>query len=327
MTSAAPRFALYPFRFTFRAASPLYFPPGKAGNIVRGAFGLLFRKLACVPGCADVRTCPSRELCCYARFFEPSASGPSGLADPPRPFVFRAAHLDGRTIEPGREFCFDVHVFDLRDPALRYFVPAFAQLAEEGLGPGRGRAELIRVEQLAADRTPRATLYDGRTFLVRTALTPLELDLSPPLHPVPRLCVRFVTPTQLKAAGEPVLRPAFGVLFARIRDRLSTLRALYGPGPLEIDFKGMGERAAAVRLLRSKLRWTETTRRSARSGRYHPLGGFTGEAEYEGDLAEFLPYLAAAQWTGVGRHTVWGNGQVEVALMTSATSARSAALY
>lgn len=315
MSAAAPlTFSLYAFRFWFRAAESLYFPPGKSGNIVRGAFGTIFRKLACVPECSDVRTCELRRSCPYARIFEPSTGGrgPSGLADPPRPFVFRAAHLDGRTVVPGESFHFDVHIFDLRDPALAYFVLSFAQLAHEGLGPGRGRAELVRVDQLDARREPKVEVFDGRTFLIQGALPPLELDLRPCPDPVPRVRVRFLTPTELKGDGELTLRPEFGVLFARIRDRLSTLRALYGPGPLEIDFKAMHERAARVRLVRSALRWTETTRRSSKSGQFHPFGGFTGEVEYEGDLAEFLPYLEAAGWTGVGRQTVWGKGELRV---------------
>jgi hypothetical protein len=312
--TAGATFSLYPFRFHFRAAGRLFFPPGKSGNIVRGAFGTIFRKLACVPECTEARTCALRETCPYARIFEPSVrgAGPSGLADPPRPFVFRAAHLDGRRLEPGENFHFDVHIFDMRDPALAYFVLAFAQLAHEGLGPGRGRAELVRVDQLGADRRPRAEVFDGRTFLLREAPAPLELDLAPGAEPVGRVRVRFLTPTELKGAGEVALRPEFGLLFARIRDRLSTLRALYGAGPLALDFKGMGERAARVRLTRSALRWTETTRRSGKTGALHPFGGFTGEADYEGELAEFLPFLHAAQWTGVGRQTVWGKGEVAV---------------
>ncbi|MCS6951456.1 MAG: CRISPR system precrRNA processing endoribonuclease RAMP protein Cas6 [Bryobacterales bacterium] len=314
VSSTALSFSLYAFRFSFRAAESLYFPPGKSGNIVRGAFGSVFRKLACVPECTDARTCQLRETCPYARIFEPSAigRGPSGLADPPRPFVFRAAHLDGRAVRPGERFHFDAHIFDLKDPALAYFVLSFAQLAHEGLGPGRGRAELERVDQLGADREPRVEVFDGRTFVIHGALPPMELDLRPRPEPVCRLRVLFVTPTELKEGGEMVLRPEFGVLFARIRDRLSTLRALYGPGPLEMDFKAMGQRAAQVRLARSALRWTETTRRSGKSGQVHPFGGFTGEAEYEGDLAEFLPFLEAAQWTGVGRQTVWGKGEMRV---------------
>lgn len=53
-------------------------------------------------------------------------------------------------------------------------------------------------------------------------------------------------------------------------------------------------------------------RRSTRTGQTHSIGGFIGEAEYEGDLREFLPFLKAAQWTGVGRQTVWGKGQIAI---------------
>lgn len=312
-------FSLYAFRFQFRSIGRLLFPAGKSGNIVRGAFGTIFRRLACVPECTDARTCALRETCPYARIFEPQmrGRGPSGLADPPRPFVFRAAHLDGRRFEPGENFHFDVHIFDMRDPALACFVRAFAHLAHEGLGPGRGRAALVRVDQLGADRRPRVEVFNGETCLVREALPPLELDLAPREEAVERVRVRFLTPTELKRAGEVTLRPEFGVLFARIRDRISTLRALYGPGPLAIDFKGLGERAERVRLTRSALRWTETMRRSGKTGAHHPFGGFTGDVEYAGALAEFLPFLETAQWTGVGRQTVWGKGAVEVEASTN----------
>ncbi len=53
-------------------------------------------------------------------------------------------------------------------------------------------------------------------------------------------------------------------------------------------------------------------RRSSRTGQTHSIGGFIGEAEYEGDLREFVPFLRAAKWTGVGRQTVWGKGEIEV---------------
>lgn len=310
-------FCFYAFRFCFRALEELFFPAGKAGNIVRGAFGTIFRKLTCVPECTDARTCPRRQICPYARIFEPtgSANVPSGLADPPRPFVFRAAHLEGLPIRAGEPFHFDVHIFDLRDPALAYFVRTFAELAREGLGPRRGRAELTSVQQLGADRRPLAEVFDGSSILAARMLPPLELSLAPAPAPVRRVRVAFRTPTELKGAAE---QPDFAVLFARVRDRISTLRALYGPGPLQIDFRGMGERAAAIHLTRATLRWVEAARRSSRTGRAHPLGGFVGEAEYEGELAEFLPYLEVARWTGVGRHTVWGKGEIETLVLSPA---------
>ena len=127
-----------------------------------------------------------------------------------------------------------------------------------------------------------------------------------------KVTVRFQTPTELKSAGGLAERPEFPIIFGRLRDRISTLRALYGAGALEIDFKGLGERAAQVQLRRSDLAWEQVKRKSGRTGQVHPIGGFTGEAEYVGHLAEFLPWLRAARWVGVGRQTVWGKGDVRV---------------
>ncbi len=294
-------FRFFRLRFEFAALDDLHFPAGKSANILRGGFGTVFRRIACAPGCPGASVCEQRAECAYARIFEPRAArgrGPSGLADWPRPFVFRAAHLDGRTVRRGEGFHFGLHVFDVRQPALLYFERAFAELGREGLGPGRGRAELTAVQPLTLEGAPLAE--------PAAVTVPLE-----PAGAARRIRVRFVTPTELKGAGHP----EFGPLFSRLRDRISTLGALYGDGPLPINFSGMGRRAAAALMTRCDIERVETGRRSSRTGQVHSLGGFTGEAEYEGALTEFLPYLAAGKWTGVGRHTVWGNGELDVAVL------------
>lgn len=241
-----------------------------------------------------------------------TAQGPSGLADWPRPFVFRATHLDGRTIRAGETFFFDLNLFDMGNPSIAYLVLAFAQLAHEGLGPRRGRANLTEVSQVGESGEQVARIYDGESFLLQQGAAPMELSLEPVPERVERVRVRFVTPTELKSGQKVAARPGFGVLAARIRDRLSTLKKLYDDGPLEIDFRGFGERATQVRMTRCKLERVDVERRSSRTGQVHPIGGFVGEAEYEGELNEFMPYLRAAKWTGVGRQTVWGKGEVAI---------------
>jgi hypothetical protein len=65
-----------------------------------------------------------------------------------------------------------------------------------------------------------------------------------------------------------------------------------------------------------ELEHVERTRLSSRTGQTHGLGGFTGHAIYSGNLSEFWPWLDAAQWTGVGRQTVWGKGQIKIWVMS-----------
>jgi hypothetical protein len=281
-----PTLDFYRLRFQFQALDAVHFPPSVSANLVRGAFGILLRKVA--P--PDV----------YRRLFEPGRElgpAPSGLGNWPRPFVFRTAHLDGLTITPNDSF--DFHLFDLRQPALPYLQAAFGAWADSGIGSRRARARLTRVESL--------DVADRPLFGI-----PCSIALERGTCPVRRLTVRFVTPTELKGMGQAVERPEFAVLFARIRDRIGTLRTFYGQGPLDVDFRGMGERASTIALTGCELVWEKAVRRSSRTGQTHPLGGFTGEAEYQGALEEFLPWLQAARWTGVGRQTVWGKGEIHI---------------
>lgn len=243
--ASAHTFDFYPLRFRFAESKLRDF----SANTVRGQFGSALKKVD-----ADA----------YSRFFAPRAvSGPSGFADPPRPFVFRAFG----PLEVG------LNLFLTREPAIELFTQA---MAEMGTLTSVSGTERLGLPLRARDR------------------------------PIDRVRVRFLTATELKGAE----RPEFGILLARIRDRVSTLRELYGEGPLAIDFKALGERASLVSMTRCELVPVAAERFSRGTGQRHSLGGFTGLAEYEGDLAEFVPYLEIARWTGVGRQTVWGKGEI-----------------
>ena len=240
------RFGLFVAQLRLVARSPISFGAHSAANLIRGQFGReLFEERP--------------EL--YHHLFAPSSAAPSGLKDPPRPYVLRTRNLDGLSFRAGEEVPFTVHLFDHA--------------------------------WMEAER--------------------ISLSLDPRGESVRRVKVEFLTPTELKG-GEGA---DFGVLFARLRDRISSLRALYGEGPLEIDFRGMGERARNIRVVEQSLKHVDRNRTSRASGDSHPIGGFIGEAIYEGDLGEFLPYLEAGYWTGVGRQTVWGKGEIRTTVLQS----------
>ena len=278
--SAVETFDFYRFRFAFRALDPVLFPPGQSGNLIRGALASILREMA------------PAELC--------SLLFGDGTPEP-RPFVLRCAHLDGSAPQPGESFFLDVHIFELRRPLLASFQAVFQRFARDGIGPGRGRVELTGVLQLDPDDVPMK------------GDAPCSVSLVPDRSRAPlQLTLRFVTPTELKTRGQVTDRPEFAVLFARLFDRIRALSSRYGSGAPDADRRALLERAASVLLTRCDLTGEYASRKSTRSGQTHPLGGFSGEAVYEGDLAEFLPWLRAMRWVGVGRQTVWGKGDVRL---------------
>jgi hypothetical protein len=276
LTAAAGGFDVYPLRLRFRAREAIHFPAGQTANLLRGGLGkVLFRSDRPSYSAYFAPTSPSP-----ARPSEASGPSPSGLRDLPRPFVFRVAHLEGARFAAGELFEIGINIFLAGEPPIQIFRDALCSILPARL-----------------DRVEGGDGGDGGNALR------LALDPGPPAS---RVRVSFLTPTEIKGAD----RPDFGPLFARIRDRVSTLRALYGSGPLEIDFAAMGERARRIEMTRCEIEHVEAERTSRATGQRHPLGGFAGIAEYQGELAEFTPYLEAARYTGAGRQTVWGKGQI-----------------
>lgn len=153
-----------------------------------------------------------------------------------------------------------------------------------------------------------AALLDARP---QTILWPLDP------FPVRRLRVEFLTPTELKHAGGLLRSPHFPALAARARDRVLSLLTFYQNGSAQdINFPSLAAQAdQVVETARAIQEVSGETRRSARNQNIHSLGGFTGWAEYSGPLDELAPFLLAAQWTGVGRHTVWGKGEIKVTVL------------
>jgi hypothetical protein len=122
---------------------------------------------------------------------------------------------------------------------------------------------------------------------------------------------------ELKGGDFTATNPVFAVLLSRARDRVANLIRFYGEeqdaaGLAGIDFSALGARARDVACVDARLEPVSAWRTSRGTGRTHGLGGLVGEAAYAGALGEFLPWLEAAQWTGVGRQTVWGKGVLRV---------------
>ncbi|NLG85367.1 MAG: CRISPR system precrRNA processing endoribonuclease RAMP protein Cas6 [Firmicutes bacterium] len=123
------------------------------------------------------------------------------------------------------------------------------------------------------------------------------------------LRIDFLTMPRLKSAVEVVMRPEFHILLRTLLRRVSALSYFHGGERLEADFAGLAERARRIRLLRDGTFWQEFTRYSSRQKAKMDLGGLVGEAVYEGELAEFLPWLAWGELVYVGKNVTFGLGK------------------
>jgi hypothetical protein len=328
------------FRFALTPMQPLVVPAVNKGNMLRGGFGHAFRRLCCVPQCKDAKTCPLATSCPYKAVFEPSPPpGTDRLSknqDIPRPFVFRAPQTQQTHFHKGELFEFGLVLMGRALDFLPYFVLSFRELAAEGLGLNRARCALEKVEEIGVTPVPLGVepsvaamhggnpqprvIYSAEDQLFRTHETKSAGEwikarlqqISIGNGAAQRVTIRFLTPTFLRADGEVVRQPEFHHLFKRLRDRINALGAFFGDGPLDVDFRGLGERAEKVLTVSAQTDWVERFRTSSRTHERHELSGFVGDATYEGELIEFFPWLTLGELAHVGKHAAWGNGHYEV---------------
>ena len=316
-------FYLHHFRFHLEPKGPLRMPAYNKGNMIRGGFGGVFRRIVCHANCREPETCELRSVCPYTAVFQPfvpeGSEKISKNRDIPRPFVIKPPLETKEAYLPGERLSFDLVLVGTIKDYLPYFIVTFKELSQAGLGRDRAPVELAGVDHVGRDGA-FVSVYTKENNLVRppaNAISWRDLRASPSSNNGPsnvtRITLRFLTPTLLKADGLQAQRPIFGVMAKRLRDRINALSYFYCGTGLDIDFKDFGTQAEKIKTVADSTRWVESSRYAKRRQVSQDLSGFVGEATFEGDLGDFLPYLRLGEYLHVGKNAVFGNGWYEIA--------------
>jgi hypothetical protein len=307
------------YRVTFTATQRLDLPE-YLGSTLRGAFGRAFRQLAC-PSRLD-EPCPIPYECPYHLIFESSPPPDSDALrtheEIPRPFVIApewrlgaAGPAERLVYEPGQELSFGLVLIGRAQEFFPHFVVALREM--DRIGRGRQAIELARIEAVDPRGEAARIVYDARDNVVRGAGSPVTLDDCAREAPgVEQATIEFVTQTRLKHEGAWAPVPEFHIVFRRLLGRLSSMARFHCGGPLDIDFKGMIDRAHEIRLVRNETRWVSWSRYSSRQEKKMQWEGLVGAATYEGDLAPFWPYLRFGQYVHVGHGATFGLGKYQI---------------
>jgi hypothetical protein len=216
-------------------------------------------------------------------------------------------------VTQGERFSVGIYVFDLHPVVPVHLIRVLSRLTDAGLGPRRGAVELDGAGILNEQAEIVQKVYSKGRLVPAEEMATVRVALDAVESAPPWVRVYFQTPTDIRGRdyrrGDP---PTFGVLAARIRDRVGNLCRIYGEAVLDLDYAGLGEKANAVRLIGHRIEVDGANRTSGRKLQTHSIGGVVGHCDYEGDFRPFLGLLRAARWTGVGKHTVWGNGEISI---------------
>lgn len=310
-------FFLSHYSFTLIPETTINMPKFNKGNVLRCAFGSSLKHIVCAVSGQECADCLLREKCAYTLIFNPIGLGSAKrLKNTPRGFVVKPPLENETVYSSNKPLSFEIVLIGDRINYLPYVLVALMELGKYGIGENRGKFKISDISILKNGNA--ISIYEQETNTVKNLsclITGKEILECAKKLKLSEITLEFLTPTRIrynptgeKGKSEVVRTPEFHHLIRRLRDRANALATTYCGGPLDIDFKGIAERAKMVKTKEINLKWIEKKRYSRKKPYYHDQSGFIGKITFEGDLTESLPLLALGEYIHIGEDAVFGNG-------------------
>ena len=302
------------YTFTCRLDAPAILPEYK-GSTFRGVFGTAFKHAVCALKRPECDGCPLRRQCLYAVVFEtPLAVAPRSdlrVSATPHPFVLQPPETRKQEFAEGEEFQFTLLLFGEVNLQFPFFVYAFQQAGRTGIGKRiNGRRPTFHVKKIDAGGrmvySPETGILDDPNII--QSLSVADMSASERID-----CIHLTieTPLRLKFKNRIERDLPFHVLVRAMLRRISSIFIAYAGKEPDLDYKGLLNRAEAVRTTEGKLFWHDWERYSNRQKQRMPMSGIAGSVTYEGELGEFVPLLDICSKFNIGKNTAFGLGRIE----------------
>ncbi|MBI2412897.1 MAG: CRISPR system precrRNA processing endoribonuclease RAMP protein Cas6 [Deltaproteobacteria bacterium] len=312
------------FSLILKALSPIALPTYK-GSTLRGGFGHAFKKVICTVRNKECSDCLLKTKCIYSYVFETPPPEDSRILrkyeKAPHPFVIEPPFETKTNYQPGDTITFGLVLIGRAVEYLPYFIYTFEELGKMGIGKGKGKYELMDVnyegKQIynSVDRQLKPVIHNSPSIpsYIKRGKEEIPPSDNGKLNRITPDCdlltLNFTTPTRIVVNEDLVVDLEFHHLIRSLLRRISTLSYFHCGERLDLDFKGLIERAQSVKVKERKTEWHDWERYSARQDTRMKLGGFVGRAVFRGEFAEFMPFLKVGETLHVGKGTSFGLGK------------------
>ncbi|MHB8626479.1 MAG: CRISPR system precrRNA processing endoribonuclease RAMP protein Cas6 [Aggregatilineales bacterium] len=214
----------------------------------------------------------------------------------------------------GQTFEFGISLFGTQTKLIPHIIRAVREMGKAGLGQGRGRFTLLRVDEVNPLANVRRPLMENnRVSRPTLTMTQVRVHDAGVKRNQDTLTLHFLTPTRLTQQGLVLEQPDLGVLLRRLLERAQALVDYYGPTkPQREEWQRIWEYAGQIgdsaQLVNDQTEWVEIVSHSRQRGRFSPVGGFVGQAIWQGEFQGVIDWLLWGQSLHVGKNTVKGDG-------------------
>lgn len=305
-------------RFQARALQAIRLGQYQSAERLRDGLAQIMLRAVCPETRRAERPSPEHAAVCPACWLLAAQTDPGAVR---RVYSLAGPQPPPDTLAPNQPFQFTITLFGDGFRFLPYFVLAASAMGDTGVGPGRGKFEIISIHAINPLSSESYTILEEGQKIVKPQSLPVgwneaqAVAMSYPNEGDVR--VRFLSPMRLIDSDKTVRAPDFGIFFRRLLERIDELSKQHNGGvrrpPEEVsELNGLADQ---VRLIEQSTQWLELWGPSGRTGRSTPMSGLVGFAVYRSkQWDKLLPWLLLGQGVQVGKLTSKGNGVFQVEL-------------
>ena len=284
--------------------------PDYPGSILRSAFGMALRHIACVTGRKTCQGCPLSSECVYIKVFDSAGVASSQISGISlTPYVIESSIVKSKTNSSCFIYGFHMVVHDIALKHLPLLVLAWQKALACGLGNKRIAGKLVSVVRCQkgsqnlcvwSEDQPRISPHD----------TTIHLDI-----PVDRneVVLRFDTPLRLQRKGK-ILGYSDVTSADLISGCMRRFSAVVARSGEQLDRRSIRELTEQSKNLvdHKELNFVKYSRYSSRQMHKMQLPGLIGFWRIRGDLKPYLTFLYLCEIFHVGKNTSIGLGKYTI---------------
>jgi len=304
--------------FQARARTPIRLGGYQGAERLRDGLAQVMLRAVCPETYRREKPTPEHAAACPACWLLAAQTDPNAVR---RVYSLAGPQPPLDVLSPGQPFEFTITLFGEGFRFLPYFVLAASSMGDVGVGPGRGKFEIVSIHAVnPLTDVSQVILAEGEKVVRPQSLPVSWGDAQAAMQEAALggdVRVRFLSPIRLIDSDSLVKAPDFGVFFRRLLERVDELSKQHNGGERRAaeEVTELYALADQVRLVESSTQWVELWGPSGRTGGSTPMGGFVGWAVYRSKHWDrLLPWLLLGQGAQVGKLTSKGNGVFQVEL-------------
>ncbi len=286
-----------------------------AGSMLRGLFGHALRKIACVTGQEQCKTCERYRQCIYTEIFEtpPPELGHrlQKFSQIPAPYVIEPPIWGRRIFQCNDIFSFNMVLTGKALDNLPLIVFIWQEALKQGIAKEKGAGVIDSIYFCPAGVEKQIVFSEKDENL--KAHDPLLV--LPEFKEVRQMELTFISPLRLQRKGHLLNKKDISAcsLLIPLSKRLNLVNEFHNNIQLLDNFQELSQWAEEIQIT-EQMQWKDWTRYSNRQKQKMTLGGLMGSITITGKLAPFIPILYMGQWLHVGKNATFGMGHYQLSL-------------